>query len=81
MPFFQNKDVEKKYSNTAGDADPVINVAIQYKGKLSEMPLNIADKVFADGAHIALKGEKEVEATGVKQADIPKEKSSEAKGK
>ena len=79
MAFFKNKEVDKKYNNTAGDADPVINVAIQYQGKLSEMPLNIADKVYADGAHIALKGDKVVENAGVKQADIPKEKPTEAK--
>lgn len=61
MSFFKNPLVEKKYFNTLGESDPVIRVAIQYHGKLSEMPLNIADKVFADGAHIALKSEKESE--------------------
>lgn len=54
MPFFKNEEVEKKYRNTNGDADPIIRVSIQYMGKLSNMPLNIADKVFADGGHIEL---------------------------
>ena len=61
MSFFKNPDVEKKYKNTNGDADPIINVAIQYRGKLSEIPMNIADKIFADGAHIAPKTEKDIE--------------------
>lgn len=60
MFTFKNSDVEKKYKNTGGDADPIINVAIQYRGKLSEIPLNIADKLFADGAHIALRTEKDI---------------------
>lgn len=55
MAFFKNPDVEKKYQNTNGEADPVITVAIQYRGKLSGIPLNIADKLYADGAHIAPK--------------------------
>lgn len=55
MPFFKNAEVEKKYQNTNGDSDPVVRVAIQYVGKLSGVPLNIADKLFADGAHIAPK--------------------------
>ncbi len=55
MPFFKNPDVEKKYQNTKGDADPVVRVAIQYVGKLSGVPLNIADKLFADGAHISIR--------------------------
>ena len=55
MAFFKNPDVEKKYQNTNGDADPIVTVAIQYRGKLSGVPMNIADKLFADGAHIAPK--------------------------
>lgn len=55
MSFFKNPEVEKKYKNTNGDADPIVRVAIQYMGKLSNIPLNIADKVFADGGHIALR--------------------------
>ncbi len=55
MAFFKNPNVEKKYQNTNGDADPVVRVAIQYVGKLSGVPLNIADKLFADGAHISPK--------------------------
>lgn len=61
MFFFKNSDVEKKYKNTGGDADPLINVAIQYRGSLSNIPMNIADKLFADGAHIAPKTEKDTE--------------------
>ena len=55
MAFFKNPDVEKKYQNTNGDKDPMLIVAIQYRGKLSGVPMNIADKLFADGAHIAPK--------------------------
>ena len=65
MAFFKNPDVERKYENTQGDADPIIIVAIQYKGKLSGIPLNIADKMFKDGAHIAPKPA-EVEKTDEK---------------
>lgn len=54
MAFFKNREVDGKYRNLIPDADPMIRVAIQYHGKLSEMPMDIADKVFADGAHIAL---------------------------
>lgn len=65
MAFFKNPEVEKKYQNTNGEADPVVTVAIQYRGKLSGVPMNIADKLFADGAHIAPK------ADTVRQDDTP----------
>lgn len=71
MPFFKNPEVEKKYQNTNGDADPLITVAIQYRGRLSGVPMNIADKLFADGAHIAPKVKADAP---VKNIEIPKEK-------
>lgn len=57
MFSFKDPAVNKKYKNTNGDANPIVNVTIQYRGPLSEVPMAIADKMYADGAHIALKTE------------------------
>lgn len=67
MAFFQNPEVEKKYQNTNGDKDPIVTVAIQYRGKLSGVPLNIADKLHADGAHIKIKTKQEPQETTPKK--------------
>lgn len=53
--FFKIPEVDAKYKNINENADPIITVSIGYHGKLSEVPLPIADKIFADGAHIDLK--------------------------
>lgn len=68
MAFFKNPDVENKYENTQGDRDPVVRVAIQYVGKLSGVPMNIADKLFADGAHIAPKNIRQAQDDTLRQA-------------
>lgn len=67
MAFFKNPEVEKKYHNTNGEADPIVTVAIQYRGKLSGVPLNIADKLHADGAHIKIKTKPEPQDTTATQ--------------
>lgn len=62
MGFFKNSDVEKKYTPVTGDADPVIQVVIPYRGKLSEAPMVIADRLHAQG-YIKLKSEPDQKPT------------------
>ncbi len=61
---FKNPEVNAKYKSLLeGDVDPIVHVVIGYDGPLSEVPLAIADKMFADGAQIDLKNAADKAAT------------------
>lgn len=75
--FFKVPEVDAKYKNTNGNADPVVTVVLSYHGNLSGVPLPLADKLFSDGAHIALKEKTaSVKTVGNKIVDTSKKNNA-----